>query len=303
MSRIRRRRTKAETRLETLEGRITPTASSMQTVIGAQVLVPAPESGATPIGLTRAEAVALKHYERIHNAGRAEIFLSHHHRLEKWLERVPYEAPLRWAPNPTLGRLEKWPERVADDPTTPASPVSAGANTQASPTAQGTSTTSDQAGPVSTTPPSSSDNDQPTSTGHQAGNVTNQQGDATPENISSTTSAANGSSGSSSTVGVDSHLTDIYRQYLDGHIDEAISRYGKLVTITGNDFLVQIYGHGNGDISLLDEVESLDSQISVEASSAAMVVADVPIADLPKLEAHPDYIESINAQPPMMLLR
>lgn len=277
MSRIRRRSTKAETRLETLEGRITPTASSMQTVIGAQILVLARESGAMPTGLTRAESLALNHYEHIQNAKKAQIFLSHHHRLEKWLDRVAYY------------------------PTAPAGSTPTNANNQTTPTTQGPDTATNQAVSSSTTPSSNSDTGQPAQTGAQGTIGTNQQGDTTQGSTSSTTSSANGSPGSSSTAALDNTLSQIYQSYKDGTIDQVMGQYDKLAILSVNDVEVDIHGNGGSFQDLLDDVGSLDPQISVTDSDSTyqLIVAEVPIADLMSLAAGADdLIQSITAQSP-----
>lgn len=281
MSRMRRRSTKAETRLETLEGRITPAVMSPQAVIGAEILVLAPDSGGPATGLTRAESRSLEHYEQIRNPIRAVHFLNTHHRLAMWLDHISYYpgAPISTTPTP--------------------------ANNGATATTQTPGTTPGQSGPGSTTPSSSTSNPGTTTTTPAQGVVDATPADSTTAgDTAGTTGPADASLGQPLPASLDATLTQIYQSYEAGTIDQTESQFSKMAVFSGNSVEVQIHGNGGNFQELLDEVVNLDPQISVSLSDATyqMIIAYVPIADLASLVPDADHlVQSVTAQPPPVL--
>jgi hypothetical protein len=272
MSRIRRRSTKAEARLETLEGRITPAGMSPHSVVGAQLMVWAPNPEAKPTGLTKAEYLALNHYEHIKNAKKAEIFLAHHHRLERWLKQVPY-----------------YPASVASSAPT-------NANNPAPPTTQGNSTAADQTSPDSTIPSSDSGPGQPTTPVGQRVGAAEQMGSMTSLKLPPAIPVP--------TAALDATLSQIYRLYQDGDIDQAKGQYAGLAIFSGDDVEVEIKGNGGNFQALLDAVNNVDSKISVTSSSSTyqLIIADVPIADLVSLaQGTGQFAQSVTVAPPPYL--
>jgi hypothetical protein len=81
MSRIHRRSTKAELRLETLEGRIALTHGMASPLNLPAIAV---DSGHTHSGISQGQLHSLKQFEKIQNATKAEKFLVNHPKFGAW---------------------------------------------------------------------------------------------------------------------------------------------------------------------------------------------------------------------------
>src|SRR5690349_15695964 len=81
MSRIHRRSTKADLRLETLEGRITLNGAMDSP---AKLLVVTVGSDLTQSGIPKGQIQTLKHFEKIQNVTKAEKFLLNHPKFGAW---------------------------------------------------------------------------------------------------------------------------------------------------------------------------------------------------------------------------
>lgn len=272
----RRRSTKAETRLETLEGRITPTVMSMtHQIIGPQILVLTSGSEPSQTGLTRAETVALNQYDHIHSAKKAERFLDHHQNLKEWLERTSA------TPTPSGTTL----------PNNPSGTSTSSGSTTTSPTGTGSTTTNSP----TTTPEGG--------TQAPASSTTGTPGTTAPTSTGATTSNFTGSNPiTSNGGGMDATLRGIYDAYQSGGMAAVIDQYSLLATFSGNNVEVAIHGNGGDFSDLESDVTGLDSQISVTTASAAYqwIDASVPIIDLPAL-AQINLVGSVTAQSPPLI--
>lgn len=273
MSRNHRRSLKAETRLETLEGRVTPTGSMSLSGMGAQVLALNPGWGDAQSGLPTGVARALKQYEHIHNANRAEVFLSHHHRLENWLEQVAREqnAPVTTVPTPANGGSAGTTQNSG---TTPAQP---GTGTTASPSNPGTDSPTGTQGPAPA---------------------------AQPITTTAGTSAFHNPTSPATTGSLDAILGQIAQVYKQGGIEQVKREFSGMAVFSGDNVGVEIHGNGGDFQELAAEVASLDSKISVSASDSThqMIDAYVPITDLASLAADADHlVGSLTAMTPPSL--
>ena len=233
----RRRSTKAETRLETLEGRITPTVMSMtHQIIGSQILVLTSGSELSQTGLNRAETVALNKYEHIHNAKKAERFLDHHQNLKEWLERIAA------TPTPSGTTLPNNPSGTSTSSgSTTTSPSGTGSTTTNSPT------TTPQGG--TQTPGSST-----TIRDHR-----DPPGSTAPTSPVTTTSNFTGTNPvTSSGGGMDATLRGIYNAYQSGGMAAVIDQYSLLATFSGDSVEVAIHGNGGDFSNLESDITGLD---------------------------------------------
>jgi hypothetical protein len=278
MSRIRRRGIKAETRLETLEGRITPTAMSLPHVMGAQILVLTPDSHPTHTGISRADAISLKHYQHIRNPLKAERFLGHHPKLEAWLEQSLLD-------------------RNAPQTTTPGQ----GSNPAV------TTTSSGHPGPTSTGTADGSTTSPPSGSG--SNNPVHSQGPAGGSGVSMGTDTGDSSSpgtpgGSSSDPGpgnLDATLSRLYQTYEAQGIDQAKAQFSGLVAFSEDSIGVEIHGNGGDFQEMANEIARLDPQISVTGGDSTFQTVDafVPVADLPSLARDADQlVQSVTALSP-----
>jgi hypothetical protein len=275
----RHRSTKAETRLETLEGRITPTVMSMShQIIGAQILVLTSGSEVSQTGLTRAETVALNKYDHIHSAKKAERFLDHHQNLKEWLERIAA------TPTPSGTTL----------PNNPSGTSTSSGSTTTSPSGTGSTTTNSP----TTTPQGGTQTPGSSTTG-----TTGIPGSTAPTSPVTTTSNFTGTNPvTSSGGGMDATLRGIYNAYQSGGMAAVIDQYSLLATFSGDSVEVAIHGNGGDFSNLESDITGLDSQISVTTASATYqwIDASVPINDLPSL-AQINLVGSVTAQSPPLI--
>jgi hypothetical protein len=261
----RRRSTKAMTRLETLEGRITPTVTLSDQVLGPQILVLMDSGTLSQTGWTRGEKLALRKFEHINNPGKAESFLNNHLRLKALLEQDAANA----------GGV-----------TTTTIQATAATSNNAPTTNQAATGSTNQGGTSSTTTTSDS-------------GTTSQGGTQNPGSVPS---GNTGSPGPTGFAGSDSSLPDnlgpnlpqIYTTYETHGMAGVLSEFPNLKkSFSGDSVDVSVHGTGTPftlkglDSNPLEaEVTGLDSKIQVidpPTPTDQWVDAWVPIADLPSL--------------------
>jgi hypothetical protein len=262
----RRRPTKAQTRLEMLEGRITPTVTSLGHVVGAQILVYNPDSGLSQTDMTKNELHAYKQYEHLlHiNAKKAELFLGHHQKLAALLEQSA--RPVGNGTGTT---------------------ISGQSNGTGNTTPTGSSTTPTQGGTSQTTSSSSTDSGTSNPTGTQGSGDTTVKGPVKPATGGLPTvypaPPQHTDNTSSTPAGLEPVLWQLYQDYEAHGIDQAISDYSREVQFYGDNVGILIDGNAGNFNELVSTVTGLDSRINLDNPanlSYPDIYADVPVADL-----------------------
>jgi hypothetical protein len=146
MSRIHRRSTKADLRLETLEGRITLTAGMNSHPSISVVIV---DAGSTQAEISQGQLHALKQFEKIQNVTKAEKFLVNHPKLGAWFTLNALNRTLPTGASST-GQTGTLPDHIVTGPKGQPIAVVFGTGTTSGSSASTTST-SDSAGSTGTT--------------------------------------------------------------------------------------------------------------------------------------------------------